>query len=220
MNIEKKTNDLAAQLSDKLQDKNREIIEMKNLHERDIARLKEENRKLLKQKILLEQDSVSAREILKLAAHGYNIKNIHDILTREKGLDLSVDEVKLTVDKIDLLPDDLYKYYLGCKKDFKDKVSIDSGFFTNAIYKKYMLLENTVSYQLARAEEAGDEKLITSCVGQLTTIYDKMTTAFAKNGMSMQDDKSIEDLMSGYEESKETKIIKFSQKLVSGMEVM
>lgn len=212
--------DLAKALSEKLQEKNQEILDIKSQYERDTARLREENRKLLKQKILLEQNSDKTKEILKLAANGYNIKNIYDILTKEKGLDLSLDEVKITVDKIDLLPDTLYKYYLECKQDFKDKVAIDSGFFTNAIYKKYMLLENTVSVQLGRAEESGDEKLITSCIQQLTTIYDKMSNTFFKNGVALEDTKTIEDLMSDYDKTKEVKIIKFASSFMDDADVI
>ena len=150
-----------------------------------------------------------------MSASGYNIKNIFDILTTKLALDVDLDTIKLTVDTLDNLPDNMRKYYLECKKEFKDQTSIDSNFFKNTIYKKYMMLENAISYELAKAQESGDTKMVSQCTSQLMSIYEKMTNAFSKNGINMEGDKTVEDLMSSYETVKETsKIINISRKII------
>lgn len=188
----------------------KKLIEWKNKYKdlesettKTIQKLKEENRKLMKNSILGGASSDKHKEVLRLSAFGYAPGNIHNILTTEKGMQITLEEVELIVDKIELMPRELYKFYLDCKQDFKDKVSIDSGFFKSAIYKKYMLLESTASSGLARAKEAGADDLILKYTDQLVKLYEKMSNTFFKNGVDMSMDKSVEDLMEKYETNKE-----------------
>lgn len=203
------------EMTEKLRAKNNEIKDMESVYEKKLAELQESNRKLLKHNTLLNANSDETKEIVRLVASGYGAGNILEVLTKEKGMNVSLDQIHVTMDKIDLLPDNLYRFFLQCKQDFKDKVSIDSGFFTNIIYKKFTLLENETSAQLARAKEMGDEKLILQCVQQLASLYDKMSATFAKNGLDLTQDKTVEDLMGDYDKNKnESSVIKFSKEKV------
>lgn len=198
-----------------LQEKNKEISELKTLHEKEIAELQERIRRLEQRDRLFNTDEIITKQIIRLSASGYNIKNIFDILTTKLALDVDLDTIKITVDTLDNLPDSMRKYYLECKKEFKDQTSIDSNFFKNTIYKKYMMLENAISYELAKAQEANDTKMVSQCTSQLMSIYEKMTNAFSKNGINMEGDKTVEDLMSSYETVKETsKVINISRKVI------
>ena len=181
------------------QAKVKECEELKLLYEKRIAELKEENRKLQKRQISLGQDKTEiTKHIIRLSATGFNIKNIYDILTQQLNIDVDVERIKIVVDTIDNLPEDLYKYYLQCKKEFKDKTIMDKNFFSSVIYKKYQLLENAISLQLQRAQEQFDEKQITSCVQQLKSIYDSMSQCYSKNGINVDNEQTLEDLMEGY----------------------
>lgn len=181
------------------QAKVKECEELKLLYEKRIAELKEENRKLQKRQISLGQDKTEiTKHIIRLSATGFNIKNIYDILTQQLNIDVDVERIKIVVDTIDNLPEDLYKYYLQCKKEFKDKTIMDKNFFSSVIYKKYQLLENAISLQLQRAQEQCDEKQITSCVQQLKSIYDSMSQCYSKNGINVDNEQTLEDLMEGY----------------------
>lgn len=181
------------------QAKVKECEELKLFYEKRIAELKEENRKLQKRQISLGQDKTEiTKHIIRLSATGFNIKNIYDILTQQLNIDVDVERIKIVVDTIDNLPEDLYKYYLQCKKEFKDKTIMDKNFFSSVIYKKYQLLENAISLQLQRAQEQFDEKQITSCVQQLKSIYDSMSQCYSKNGINVDNEQTLEDLMEGY----------------------
>lgn len=203
-------------LSEKLKEKNQQIVQLqKELdrkvkeYEYTIADLREQLRKEQKKNLYFDKSSDVTKQVVKLAACGYNIKNIYDILTKERGIDIDLTRVKMIVDTVEDLPDELYQYYLKCKKEFKDNSSIDSGFFTSVIYKKYLLLENTLSAELAKSENEGDKEAVLDCVRQLVSIYDKMTNAFFKNGIKLDADKTVEEIMENYNENKEksTKII-------------
>lgn len=203
-------------LSEKLKEKNQQIVQLqKELdrkvkeYEYTIADLREQLRKEQKKNLYFDKSSDVTKQVVKLAACGYNIKNIYDILTKERGIDIDLTRVKMIVDTVEDLPDELYQYYLKCKKEFKDNSSIDSGFFTSVIYKKYLLLENTLSAELAKSENEGDKEAVLDCVRQLVSIYDKMTNAFFKNGITLDADKTVEEIMENYNENKEksTKII-------------
>ena len=203
-------------LSEKLKEKNQQIVQLqKELdrkvkeYEYTIADLREQLRKEQKKNLYFDKSSDVTKQVVKLAACGYNIKNIYDILTKERGIDIDLTRVKMIVDTVEDLPDELYQYYLKCKKEFKDNSSIDSGFFTSVIYKKYLLLENTLSAELAKSENKGDKEAVLDCVRQLVSIYDKMTNAFFKNGITLDADKTVEEIMENYNENKEksTKII-------------
>ena len=135
-----------------LQEKTKELSELKISHEKEVAELNERIRRLEQRDKLFNTDEVITKQIIRLSASGYNIKNIFDILTTKLALDVDLDTIKLTVDTLDNLPDNMRKYYLECKKEFKDQTSIDSNFFKNTIYKKYMMLENAISYELAKAQ--------------------------------------------------------------------
>ena len=203
-------------LSEKLKEKNQQIVQLqKELdrkvkeYEYTIADLREQLRKEQKKNLYFDKSSDVTKQVVKLAACGYNIKNIYDILTKERGIDIDLTRVKMIVDTVEDLPDELYQYYLKCKKEFKDNSSIDSGFFTSVIYKKYLLLENTLSAELAKSENEGGKEAVLDCVRQLVSIYDKMTNAFFKNGITLDADKTVEEIMENYNENKEksTKII-------------
>lgn len=181
------------------QNKVKECEEIKAFYEKRIAELREELRKVQKRQISLGQDnSEITKHIIRLSATGFNIKNIYDILTKQLNIDVDVERIKLVVDTIDNLPENLYKYYLQCKKEFKDKTIMDKNFFSSVIYKKYQLLENAISLQLQRAQENEDEKQITNCVQQLKSIYDSMSQCYSKNGINVDNEQTLEDLMEGY----------------------
>lgn len=181
------------------QNKVKECEQLKLVYERRIAELNEKIRKLQKRNISLGQDnSEVTKHIIRLSATGFNIKNIYDILTKQLNIDVSVDDIKIVVDTIDNLPENLYKYYLQCKKEFKDKTIMDKNFFSSVIYKKYQLLENAISCQLQRAQEQEDDKQISNCVQQLKSIYDSMSQCYSKNGINVDNEQTLEDLMEGY----------------------
>lgn len=181
------------------QNKVKECEEIKAFYEKRIAELREELRKVQKRQISLGQDnSEITKHIIRLSATGFNIKNIYDILTKQLNIDVEIERIKLVVDTIDNLPENLYKYYLQCKKEFKDKTIMDKNFFSSVIYKKYQLLENAISLQLQRAQENEDEKQISNCVQQLKSIYDSMSQCYSKNGINVDNEQTLEDLMEGY----------------------
>lgn len=200
----------------KIKEKTTEIYELKTAYEKEIAILQERIRKLEQRDRLFNTDEAITKQIIRLSASGYNIKNIYDILTTKFAIDVDLETIKMTVDTLDNLPDELRKYYLECKKEFKDQTSIDANFFKNIIYKKYIMLENTVSYELGKAQEAEDRKLLTQCVSQLITLYEKMSNTFSKNGISMEGDKTVEDLMKNYDDTKtnSTKIVSISEEVM------
>lgn len=205
----------------KIEEKNTEINNLKNEYAKEKAALLERLRRLEQRDKLFNNDSVITKQIIRLSASGYNIKNIYDILTTKLALDVELDTVKLTVDTLDNLPDELRQYYLECKKEFKDQSSIDSNFFKNTIYKKYMMLENIIAYQLAKAQEAADDKTVANCTQQLMAIYEKMSNAFFKNGINVEGDRTVEELMESYETVKEeSKIIKLDNVSIQNTEVI
>lgn len=189
------SNDIMLQYQAKV----KECENQKLFYEQRIAELKEEIRKLQKRNIALGQnkDEVT-RHIIRLSATGFNIKNIYDIMTQQLNIDVSVEQIKLVVDTIDNLPKELYQYYLQCKKEFRDKTIMDKNFFSSVIYKKYQLLENALSEQLVRAQENEDDKIISSCIQQLKSVYDSMSQCYSKNGINVDSDQTLEDLMEGY----------------------
>lgn len=208
-------------LLSKIEEKNTEINNLKNEYAKEKAALLERLRRLEQRDKLFNNDSVITKQIIRLSASGYNIKNIYDILTTKLALDVELDTVKLTVDTLDNLPDELRQYYLECKKEFKDQSSIDSNFFKNTIYKKYMMLENIIAYQLAKAQEAADDKTVANCTQQLMAIYEKMSNAFFKNGINVEGDRTVEELMESYETVKEeSKIIKLDNVSIQNTEVI
>ena len=205
----------------KIEEKNTEINNLKNEYAKEKAALLERLRRLEQRDKLFNNDNVITKQIIRLSASGYNIKNIYDILTTKLALDVELDTVKLTVDTLDNLPDELRQYYLECKKEFKDQSSIDSNFFKNTIYKKYMMLENIIAYQLAKAQEAADDKTVANCTQQLMAIYEKMSNAFFKNGINVEGDRTVEELMESYETVKEeSKIIKLDNVSIQNTEVI
>lgn len=182
----------------KLNEKIKEMDVMKKTYEKEISYLKEENRKLKSQNIALDNKSSISKHILRLYASGNNVKNVYDIMTKKLNMDIQMDTIKMTIDNIDNLPEDLYKYFLECKKEFKDKVSIDKNFFTSMIYKKYEQLENSASMGLWLAEQEDDPKQIERWISILRGIYDSMANAYGKNGITSDQNKTIEDLMEGW----------------------
>lgn len=205
----------------KIEEKNTEINNLKNEYAKEKAALLERLRRLERRDKLFNNDNIITKQIIRLSASGYNIKNIYDILTTKLALDVELDTVKLTVDTLDNLPDELRQYYLECKKEFKDQSSIDSNFFKNTIYKKYMMLENIIAYQLAKAQEAADDKTASNCTQQLMAIYEKMSNAFFKNGINVEGDRTVEELMESYETVKEeSKIIKLDNVSIQNTEVI
>ena len=181
------------------QNKVKECENLKLNYEKKIAELNEELRKLQKKNISLGvNNDEKVKHIIRLSATGFNIKNIYDIMTEQLAIDIDVDEIKIVVDTIDNLPEGLYRYYLQCKKEFKDKTIMDKNFFSSVIYKKYQLLENAVSVQLQRAQDNYDDKQITACVNQLKLIYDSMSQCYSKNGINVDNEQTLEDLMEGY----------------------
>lgn len=181
------------------QNKVKECENLKSYYEKEIAQLNEKLRKIQKRNVSLGlDDSEITKHIIRLSATGFNIKNIYDIMTTQLAIDVSIEKVKIVVDTIDNLPENLYKYYLQCKKEFKDKTIMDKNFFSSVIYKKYQLLENAVSTQLQRAQENQDEKQITSCIQQLKSIYDSMSQCYSKNGINVDNEQTLENLMEGY----------------------
>ena len=197
-------------LTKSLQSKNKEIRDLKSIHEKEVRMLKSENSKLIKNQLLLTNDD-KYKEVIRMYAFGFSTGNIYKILTEEKSVDMTLTEVGRIVDKIDYLSPELHAYYIECKKEFKEKLKIDQGFFASAIYKKYQLLENEASESLTIAKEMGDEAMKLKCIDQLSKIYDKLSTSFFKNGIGSADTGSVDDLMNDYEEQIEQseKIIEF-----------
>lgn len=208
---------LNKQLTEQLKKYKEELKEWESKYTKDVAMLREKLIKAQKKNILLGGSTDKVREILRFHAFGYASGNIFSILTREKGLDITLQEVESAVDNIEFLPKEDYLFYLECKQEFAEKVNVDSGFFTSSIYKKYMMLETVYSSGLAKAREVEDDQLILKYAGELTKLYNNMSTAFAKNGVDLSGQKSTKELMDDYDEKKKQmekkgNIIKFNTK--------
>lgn len=195
------------------------IEELNKEHENELRALKEELAKVERKNILLGDKADRTREVLKLSAFGFAAGNIHSILNKEKGIDISLQDVIRIVDNIDNMPPDEYKFYNDCKKDFTDKVTIDPSFFTTTVYKKYMLLESTLSEQLARAKELDDVANIHKFTESLMKLYGEMAKVFAKNGIDIKRESELDkinnDIISTPKE-KTSNSIKFGKLKVSG----
>lgn len=178
-------------------EKNKEINELKKKYDEDIKSLTIEMNKLKKSKIILSTDDRS-KEVLKLFAYGYGVGLIHKIMTSEMGLEITIDEIVMLTSKVEVLNSELFKYYLECKKDFKEMSTIDSGFMKSILYKKFSLLENEMTESLVKAKMLDDESLQLKIREQLSQLYDRMAKSFAKNMEDLSNDNSVEELMEDY----------------------
>jgi len=207
-------------LTKKLVDLKMAYRELEAETSKEIQKLKAENMKLLKQANLRNPSKErieKQKEVLRLYASGYAPGNIYQILTSEKGIAITLEETQLIVDKVEMLPPEMYRFYLASKKDFKEKITIDGGFFKSAIYKKFTLLETVQSAGLARAREIGDDALILKYSDQLMKLYEKMSNTFFKNGVELAADRTVEELMADFgvdDTEKEKSIIRFKAKVV------
>lgn len=166
-------------MADGLSAKEYEILleKLKNDYEQKITELTKKLATELRYKVINTPASdLKMKEIIRLFAFGYSTGMIFKMLTEEKGMNITIQEIDIAVSKIDLLNKDLHKYYLECKEEFKIKAQVDSGFYNTTIYKKYALLENETSISLVKAKEEGNETLKLKCIEQLNKIYEKLAT--------------------------------------------
>jgi hypothetical protein len=199
-------------LTKKLQEKNKEIARLTKEFSEKIETLHRENIKLQKRSVVLS-DSERYKKALRLYANGFGAGNIYRMLTTEFGIDITVEEVRMLVDKVDYLSDELQDYYNKCKKEFGDKIKIDKGIFANTMYKKFQLLENVVSEQLQKALEIEDEKTVLICTAELKNIYKEMSAVFFKNGFESSIDSSMADNIDAYNKTREnaSNVVKFKK---------
>ncbi len=195
-------------ITTKLAEKNKEITEMKTHYEFELQKMKKENMKLLKAQIR-SSNAEKYKLALRLYANGFGVGLIHRTMVYEEGEEITLDEIRSLIDRIDMLDDELRQYFYKCKKEFTENVNINKGFFASTIYKKYQLLENVVSEQLIKAQEVGDDELTLKCVNELKNIYKEMSAVFFKNGFETESDGVMEELESDYNESKAATIISF-----------
>jgi hypothetical protein len=201
-----------ADLTKKLQEKNKEIARITKEFSEKIESLHKENIKLQKRQLILSNDE-KYKKALKLYANGFGAGNIYRILTTEFGIDIELEEVRMLVDKVDYLSDELQDYYNKCKKEFGEKIKIDKGIFANTMYKKFQLLENVVSEQLQRAMEIDDEKTVLMCTAELKNIYKEMSSVFFKNGFESSIEGTMADNIDAYNKTRENagNLIKFQK---------
>jgi len=209
-----KNNVKVADLTAKLQEKNQEIARITREFSEKIIALQKENARLQKRQVVLSNND-RYKKALRLHANGFSVGHIYRIMNQEYGIDITLDEVRTLVDKVDFLDDDLQDYYNKCKKEFGDRLSIDKGVFANTMYKKFQLLENVVTHQLEKAIEIDDERTVLACSTELKNIYKEMSTVFFKNGFENTIDGNINESIDGYKKTKENvgKLIKFNTKL-------
>ncbi|MGL6131095.1 MAG: hypothetical protein ACRCZ9_05745 [Fusobacteriaceae bacterium] len=195
-------------ITSKLAEKNKEITDMKTHYEFELQRIKKENLKLMKSQIRTS-NAEKYKLALRLYANGFGVGLIHRTMVYEEGEEITLDEIRSLIDRIDMLDDELRKYFYVCKKEFTDNVNINKGFFASTIYKKYQLLENVVSEQLIKSQEIGDDELTLKCVNELKNIYKEMSAVFFKNGFETESDGTMEELESDYNDNKAATIISF-----------
>jgi hypothetical protein len=175
----------------------KEAEEQKKEFESKIEALMEQMSTLQKKNILLGDKADRTKEVLRLRAFGFPPATIHGVLTEEKGIDITLQDVIRIVNNIENMPDDLYKYYVECKKDFTDKVTIDPSFFSTTIYKKFSLLETVLSEQLAKARELDDSAQVLKYVDSMMKLYAEMSKVFAKNGIEAKKDNELDSIIDG-----------------------
>ncbi len=173
------------QLDETIKQKEQEKVEI----QKELDQLKKKN-------ILLGDNVDRTREVLKLSAFGYATSYIYNTLVREKNIDITVKDIERIVTNIEIMPPDLYEFYMVCKREFAEKVSIDNSFFTSTIYKKFMLLETIYDQELARARELEDQANILKFGAELTKIYSEMGKMFAKNGVEAKKQDDVKELAS------------------------
>lgn len=200
-------------ITSKLAEKNKEISDMKSYYELELQKIKRENMKLLKAQILIS-NAEKYKIALRLYANGFGVGLIHRTMIYDEGEEITLDEIRSLIDRIDMLDDELRRYYYECKKEFADNVNINKGFFASTIYKKYQLLENVVSEQLIKSQEIGDDELTLKCVNELKNIYKEMSAVFFKNGFDTEVTDEISELEDDYNTSKAATIISFKDAMV------
>ena len=172
----------------------KELDDVKTIHNSELKELRDKLAQLERKNILLGDKADRTKEVLKLSAFGFAAGNIHTILNNEKGIDITLQEVIRIVDNIDNMPPEEYLFYSQCRKEFTDKVTIDPSFFSTTVYKKYMLLETTLSEQLTKAKELDDSKMIHTYTESLMKLYGEMAKVFAKNGIDVKRESALDDL--------------------------
>lgn len=195
-------------MTSKLIKKNEEISGLKDYYEEQMKGLKKDNLKLLKAQIRVS-NADKYKFALRLYANGFGVGLIHRTMVYEEGEEITIDEIRSLIDRIDMLDDELRQYYYKCKKEFSENVGINKGFFASTIYKKYQLLENVVSEQMIKSQEVDDDEMTLKCVNELKNIYKEMSNVFFKNGFETEANNDIEELEQDYNESKTATIISF-----------
>jgi hypothetical protein len=192
-------------LTKKYTEKVAEMERQKTEYEDSIRDLRRENMRLVKQSIRTS-NLEKYKAVLRLYANGFGIGLIYKTLVEEEGEDITLDEIRSLVDRVDILDDELRHYYYACKKEFTDNVQVNKGFFASTIYKKYQLLENVLSEQLIKAQELDDEQTVLKCVAELKNIYKEMSATFFKNGFDNQQNTTVIEIKESYNENKTQKI--------------
>lgn len=201
-------------LTKKYTEKVSEMENLKEIYEEQMRGLKRENAKLVKAQIR-SSNAEKYKLALRLYANGFGVGLIYKTMVEEEGEDITLDEIRNLIDRVDMLDDELRQYFYACKKEFVDNVSINKGIFASTIYKKFQLLENVVSEQLIKAQEIDDEVTVLKCVEQLNKIYKEMSATFFKNGFDAGQNTTVIEIKESYNENKAKKI-----SAIKGIKVM
>ncbi|MGL5576775.1 MAG: hypothetical protein ACRDD8_05280 [Bacteroidales bacterium] len=201
-------------ITKKYTDKVTEMTSMQNEYEDKIKELKRQNLKLVKAQVRKSNEE-KYKSVLRLYANGFGVGLIYKTLVEEEGEEITIDEIRSLIDRVDILDTELRQYYFDCKKEFAENVKVNKDFFASTIYKKFQLLENVVSEELITAQEVGDSETIMKCVTELKNIYKEMSSTFFKNGFDSGGNTMVVEIKDSYNRNKEKKI-----SMIKGLKVM
>lgn len=151
--------------------------------DKEIARLKSNESNLLKIKAIKSNDNTS--QVVRLYARGYSSGFIFNILNKELGISMPLEEIDDIIRDIegDKIRTDssLVKIYIEEKELVEKEEQVSKGLFAQTLYKKLRLLENAYSKCWQLAEEAGDYKESRMALDSLTKLAKEEAQIFSKN---------------------------------------
>lgn len=155
------------------------------LKEKDekIAQLEKNQNNVMQFQII--RNNENTRQVVRLYAKGYSSGFIFNILNKELGISMSLEDIdsiirdiegdKVKVDK------ELIEIYIEEKDLVEKEEQVSKGLFAQTLYKKLRLLENSYSKCWQLAEEAGDYKEARMALDSLTKLAKEEAQIFSKN---------------------------------------
>ena len=167
--------------------------------------------------------SEKEKKVAELYASGLPSGFIYKVLMEQLHINVSLNDIEKIVSNLEgdgrSVSIELLDHYLKSKKIFTEKNTVEKGFFTSSLYKKFKLLEEEYSILLMEAKDEGNAEEKRKILDQMARLYQIEATTFSKNTLSIFGKQSAESVTKDYDEQvdalfggSESKIVSFKRK--------